>query len=151
MRTAVFTATLFLLTGNVLAEPEEWMVKENPDELMVLAFSTISCPVSGEIAYSTVEGVLTRSRIKAIPFTEASPEAEFPWLLVFLGCGDDRVLCSADVDFLGQEINGFRFRYGIVGYGVHGYCDNDPDRLLDQLRDGVESAITDYLQANFDL
>ena len=66
MRTALFAAILFLLAGN--ASAQEYLIRENPDELMHFVSTDRDCPFTGNELETTVEGVMIRSRIKPAPY-----------------------------------------------------------------------------------
>jgi hypothetical protein len=55
------------------------------------------------------------------------------------------------LDFINVDDQGFRHRQGISGYGAHGYCAGDLDYFKSMIKESTEAAITDFLQANFDL
>jgi hypothetical protein len=59
-------------------------------------------------------------------------------------------LFAIDVDFVGQDGSGSRFRHNLFSYGGSGVAP-DADYLLAHMKSVVEQAMTDYLQANFDL
>ena len=144
------TALLMLIPILASADPEPWMKKENPNEIHVASIFSAGCPASSGEAEDVVSGVLARSRLKMV-HADPSTNRGMPWLVMFLSCGSDQVICTANIDFVGQDKDGFRFRHGITGYTVTGNCNGQKQILLTSLRDGVEAAITDYLRANFDL
>jgi hypothetical protein len=126
------------------------MKKTNPNELAVLISSAADCSFSESDVRETVEGVLVRSRIK---FVEAGgPKQDgFPWLLVITTCSPDDGLWSVRIDFVGENADGYRYRYGLFGYGASGTYSDNPNYILDTVRQNTERAVTDYLKANFDL
>ncbi len=66
MKFAMFTVALLLLAGNVLADPQPWMAKENPDELARSVVAETDCPNSVGEYRETVDEILTRARIKPL-------------------------------------------------------------------------------------
>ena len=65
MKTACIAVILVLLAGNVLADPQPWMVNENPNELGVHLVGDSGCPRTHEDEYQNlIADVLVRSRIK---------------------------------------------------------------------------------------
>ena len=148
--TVVWTLSLLLLSGAASADPQPWMEKENPDELpTIFGFST-NCPEEEDSTYLDIAlGVLIRSRIKGA--TESLPTD----LLLYVGvqCGppsspNSTFLYSVDVFFGRYTDDGYLTVY-YPGYGAFGTTDEDS--LRNSLRERTEFAITDYLQANFDL
>jgi hypothetical protein len=149
---AVVMLIAVLVTGIANADPQPWMKKANPNELVLVIFGPNGeCPASRESLHEAAKGVLTRSRIKAIEETPPAEKAEstFPWLVVGIGCQDG--LYEVGVDFIVQDATGFRHRAGLFGYGSHGTHGNSGPHLVNSVRNDVEAAITDYLKANFDL
>ena len=141
MRITVFAATVFLLAGNVLAEPQLWMKKENPNELAVLVSDNPYCPDTQQGYADIVTGVLTRSRISlALVGSDVL-------LSVSVQCGGPAY--SIDVHF-GRWLEGGTVILFAAGYSSVGIYSN-ATYLRTVLRETVEEAITDYLQANFDL
>lgn len=149
MRTALFAAILFLLACNVLADPQPWMKQDNPNELPLAFGITDTCRASEETYKDIVRGVLIRSRIK-----QGDSDVTRLHLIVDVSCGQ----------LVGTSDSEFAFRLGIYfgirtedgdftvhypGYGVYGI--ESELGLQDALKDSSEDAITDYLQANFDL
>ena len=145
--TAVWTLSLLVLSGVALADPQPWMVKENPDELGVLAISESGCPDFDIEAL--VHGILIRSRIRPTTIS-ASRDLN---LEVGVSCLE----IETSPGFYSYHTN---VRFGVApqrgvymvytpGYTHLGHGER-PD-IVASVRGAVEEAITDYLQANFDL
>ena len=153
MRTAVFAATLSLLAGNVLADPEPWMEKENPDELALLIGVDEDCSVTEDAVRDMANGVLIRSRIKPLDWARV---LEPFGLRVSIDCTPDSVVFMILVDFIDQlpipDHSGlFDIRFARTGYTSFGTTSGDAEYILNAAKRNVERAITDYLKANFDL
>jgi hypothetical protein len=88
MRTAIFTITLLLLAGNVLADPQPWMVKENPDELPIYVEAFGECAFLQDALYETVSGVLIRSRLKPVAMLEPADTYGHFVMMVNVSCTD---------------------------------------------------------------
>ena len=148
MGTAIFSAILFLLAGNVQADPQPWMEKENPDELGVYTRLDSDCPTFELEAL--VNGVLIRSRVRPLDFTE-TPEL---YLNVIAECLEfstrERFYSySIDIRFAFRNSAFVHLIYESPNYGAFGH--GDSDFIQEAIKDATERAITDYLQANFDL
>ena len=150
MRKAVFAATLFLLAGSVLADPQPWMERENADELLV-DFSEARCPTG---AYgSIIESVLSGARIRQA--TQVDQDTFY--LRVKLHCfpvegGEVGFAYQFNVTF-GIYQDSVRLLYEDYGSDVIGTLPPGTPGVLfleNRLRTAVEEAISDYLQANFD-
>ena len=148
--TAVWTLSLLVLSGVPLADPQPWMVKENPNDLSVMFSIHTNCPEEDSSIYpEIVMGVLTRSRIKGT--TNRSPTGLF--LRANVRCGlpsssNSTFLFSLGV-FFGRYTDDGYFTVYYPGYSEFGTTDADTLRI--SLRERTEYAIIDYLQANFDL
>ena len=148
MRTAVFAATLFLLAGNVLADPQPWMKKENPEELGVWVSQDPDCPTFD--LESLVHGVIIRSRIRPVSILETP----VLYLTVVVACiprdgQSDSYVFDVDVNFGVRYGQSTHMHYQSPSYGIFGQ--GTSDYLQQSVKESVEMAITDYLQANFDL
>lgn len=150
-------AVLGALSFSVVAwaEPKWWMKNEDPNSLYFHYSQDRLCPGSYEDA---VAAALVRSRIKR-------EEHWIPGELVLYV----NVVCMAT-----KPASGFAYSidvrfgrffinpkdptdieialYGPSNYGVIGTSSKDGGRFIrDTVRNSVESALTDYLKANFDL
>ncbi len=151
MRTTVVAAILFLLVGNVLADPQPWMERENADELLV-DFSEARCPTG---AYgSIIESVLAGARIRQA----TQGDQETIYLRIKLHCfpvegGEVGFAYQFNVTF-GIYQDDVRLIYEDYGSDVIGTLPPGSPGvqfLENRLRTAVQEAITDYLKANFDL
>jgi hypothetical protein len=140
-----------VLANVASADPEPWMKKANPDELVTLVVPGKDCPASVDEIERAVSGVLVRSRLKRIDRAPNRDNAvgTFPWLMISLRCTAD--LYAFDVDFVASDADGFLDRLGLTGYGTAGTNANSTEVFLGALRKNIEAAITDYMKANFDL
>ncbi len=130
----------------VSAQPQQWMQKPNANELYVtlVVYPGAGCPVSRDQVDAVLSGVLVRSRIKRVDSV-----GEGPGLSVVVDC-EGRIF-DIDIDFFSRTAQGLWDRLGMISYGTHGTYGADSEYLLNAVREGFESAITDYLKANFDL
>jgi len=154
MRTAVFATILFLLAGNVLAEPKPWMKKENPEELRVV----LSVPGCRGDFEGVVDGALARARIKRA--TNSNPGELLAVVEVLcLDIGAGRYAFAYGVHF-GRILSGDGIHDNdIVVYSLSGAASVGaiPDsavgrqQLEQTIRDYFEKLLADYLKANFDL
>ena len=153
--TKQLTALLRLLPIIASADTSEWLKKENPNELRVITLISTTCPSTEKEYRDIAEGVLVRSRIKPLEMPGMHELA----LYVHLACidsGNDNLPISLTVHFgkairdehgttLKTALSPKYFRYfdqtGSTGVDV----------IEAQLREAVENAVTDYLEANFDL
>ncbi len=160
---SVLLAMAFGVTAShVGAQPREYMKKPSPEELYVAFSEGIQCPVPLE---HVVNSALVRSRIRRKP-TWVYDETV---LFANVRCMETRSLngrvtglvYSVDVSFgafvrsePGAEYSFDPVRIDVGKYGAMGTTSlDDPGRqfLENSLRDQVESALVDYLRANFDL
>ena len=141
--TAVWALSLLLLSLAV-ADPQPWMKKENPDDLpLVVRFAKV-CPDAEETYQELLVRVLTRSRLRGdfanglgIYVDVQCTSTPDPEIFIFV----------IDVSFIlleGSEMMMFSEEY--MKYGLA-----SAESIRTQLRAKTEDAITDYLQANFDL
>ncbi len=148
MRTAVLAAILFLLAGNVLADPQPWMVKENPNELVVTVGS--SCTAGTEQQYTEiVDDVLTRSRVKSVSGLGLANGEIYLRGVVECSSYSDKYIFSFSLNFAYRNDEDDVVSYPYTGYSHYGV--ETADEIARLLRDQAENAITDYLIANFDL
>ena len=145
MKTASFAATLFLLAGNVLADPEPWMKKDNPNELAAVAY--VRCDlVSRASVLELLEDSLIRARIKPLNF-DLAPTALA--ITVTLNCSQN--VYAYSIDFI-EGKDGYYIRYGYLPInGAIGASEGDQNYILDSIRRQIDAVIADYLKANFDL
>jgi len=146
--TAVWTLSLLLLSGVASADPEPWMKKEKPDELGVYVERESECPEFD--IQELVHGVLIRSRVRPLPFTD-TPEL---YLNVNVRCIEldnqpNFYSFSSDIRFSYRASLGTYLLYEFPAYGTLGH--GGSAFIQQSIKESVESAITDYLQANFDL
>ena len=139
-----------LLCSAAIAEPQPWMKKENPDTLHFNAFAEPDCPFSNAELTDLVNGVLVRSRLRPGDYFDSEEVFGFS---VVVGClekepGSQFFIYNIDISFirylLGRNFTEIWPIYGGFGQGI-------PDSIKGQVKASVESLITDYLQANFDL
>ncbi len=169
MRAVVALVAVFA-TGIASAEPQPWMKKKDPNELGYYFIQEIfSCQLN--VPAGLIADILTRSRIKALDYFAMEAQATMDRIMrlpaesrtphpsqhaaIFL---DVHVNCAAlpnDRYAVAMRINWARWDgqnrmlyanpdYSSVGYGP-------PEFVIQGLKDRIESAITDYLKANFDL
>ena len=165
MRTALYAAIFFLLAGNALAEPLSYMEKENPNELGYHVSANCEIRMDAVDPWEIVDGVMIRARIKPdrywgleIMVGGGYPEysRDMIFLSLYYNCVPvgEQYAFWVDISFSfavivrGQQLNHIvmyeRPTYSGTGFG-------DPDWLAELIRTYTEEAITDYLQANFDL
>lgn len=142
---------LLLLPALSFAEGDEWLKKDNPNELAVIA-RTYNCPVSTTELQDLAKGVLIRSRIKPLGGWTPSVVA----LYAYIDC-----IKPADVYVFRYDLYFARFSdspfsddpvithtplwdYSNVGIGQASF-------ITESIKLAIEEAITDYLKANFDL
>jgi len=139
---------LLLLTTTALAEPQEWMKKENPNELGVVVGADPKCGPPG--LESLVHGVLTRSRIRPVSVSD-TPEL---YLSVAVACfeistQEGLYSYTTKIHFGTRGVQSVFMLYGFPDYGAVGV--GGSDFIGNAVKSSVEEAITDYLHANFDL
>ena len=143
-RIAIAAVIAASLSGTAAAEPEPYMVKENPNELAMIAESACE-DVSSEALTETVRGVLVRSRIQPLLIARGARSPSATVLLsVLVDCAGHEAF-TVTVEFLGP---GFRHGYHPAAGRIGNY-ENQPQYLLIVAREATEEAITEYLQANF--
>ena len=150
-----FVLILLILPIVASADPESWMKKDNPDELLLIFRVNEACPFSQDEGRKIVTDVLTRARIKSLK-PELGVSYHPPFFQVLATCTNvnpDSYWFTYAIDFLGtaEAIDGvsYEVRWGDVTLGSSG-VDNSTT-LKNVLRQDVEDAITGYLKANFDL
>ncbi len=166
MRTALFAATLFLLAGNVLADPQPWMKKENPEELYV-HFDIDGC-FSGDYEQA-VDQALAWAGIKR------GEEWRSGDLVVAVKVDCQRITIGAWADKGADPIPSYAYhvvvQFGrmLSDDGIHvselllyqsseiesiGWAPDTEgglEALEITVRDWLRRLLTDYLKANFDL
>ena len=153
------TALLLLFPVLASGEPQGWMKKADPNELYLLNYLGAACPHELDDLTSANRGVLTRSRIRTADVKEPKIGNENGiGLLVRLECYPTEIsgsyIFSTSVEFISRtvETNGWdipvRFLYGsdYITIGI----ETQPE-IMDAVKRNVEDAITDYIEANFDL
>lgn len=138
--------------------------RENPDQLYVDYSQSGVCPFTAQTIESMIEGLLVRSRLKPIDFSEWWSEDSTRFKLsIEVSCGvDDNPPHLFLVDTAFREEVTLQKPLGpikvymdhIAYYGQSGTYDpkKEPNIgfLRNCIRDSVEEALTDYLKANFD-
>ena len=168
MRVAVIVLGV-LLCSATNAEPQSWMKSDDPDTLRYMV-DVDSCPISKAALDELVTGILIRSRLKPKLFLDMQIlekgtteervkffqffQQEHLGFQVFLQCGkmDDRLgsfIYQLDVHFLRYLPEQGRPFYEVPPYGGFGVM-NEAD-IKAEVKERVESLVTDYLKANFDL
>jgi len=139
-----------LLPSIVLAEGLTWLEKDNPNELYFLAAVASDCSMTDERLQSLVKGVLVRSRIK--PASSWNPNETT--LEIILNCmkidGGDPVfnLVIRFKKIIEQNDDGeYVFLITDRHYGAFGM--GDSGAISQAVKEGVEIAITDYIEVNF--
>jgi len=141
MKAAALTIALLLLASNALAEPQEWMKKENPDELGTYISVSRACPRIEAIRI--VEGALARAGIRPL---ESSQSREL-FLFVQVSCLEiPSGSYSYHIDVSWGRIDSdhvylyfeSRLQWTAVGISLD---------ILVSLKDVVEDAIIDYLRS----
>ncbi len=136
-----------------VGDPEPWMKKENPNELGVFVFVTKRCPMTDSELRELLEGVLVRSRIKPVSWVAGDI-----YLDVDLDCtqsqSSNHVIFNFVIDFTGVALlegkGNVPVRFGkFKSGGVFGSASLNEAKQAMKVQ--IESVITDYLQANFDL
>ncbi|MCY3772792.1 MAG: hypothetical protein OXG98_12350 [Gemmatimonadetes bacterium] len=139
------------------------LYKSNPNELYVRHLPGSVCEYDQKEVEPLIDGILTRSRIKRMSLGEwARSRTSFDaslFLSVAVGCNDR--FFSIDVrfgrtvyhpDLSSSEWWPLRFKmYHETPYGSYGIHNGNVEYLQDAIKEGVESALTDYLKVNFDL
>ena len=146
---------LVVIAGTgALAEPQEWMKVENPNELAYSVFVRDSCPFETNDVEKVVEGVFVRSRVKPLfqrihdgdlflNVVVHCADAPTPHYLVDIQFGLRQPVCLTPFLPPGTSIY-FRPNYGSFG-------EHDRQSILDAIKHNAEQAIADFLKANFDL
>ena len=134
---------LLALSGfwtQALADPQPWMKRDNSAKLGLYTQVHSSC-IQFDIS-DLVRGVLTRHRMTAVSFTETADL----WLDVQLHCIDS---ATAVRSFL------LRIEFHTMNHGSEmsysspytGFGRSDSNGIRLKLRDQVEAAVADYLEA----
>jgi hypothetical protein len=138
--------TLLTPAPLIAQTPFTGLKHSNPNELGVAAAAGSGCALSDNELLDTVQGVLIRSRIKPVDYRKSTG---FFGLNVAVECSNKTQAFDVRVDFM-DNINGWPIRIG-DGYGTFGTFAGNKSYLLMAVSHAVETAITDYLKANFDL
>ena len=139
-RQAMILLVLAGFSAGASADPQPWMKRENSETLGLYTQVHPTC-IQFDIA-DLVSGVLTRHRMTPVSFLETADL----WLDVQLHCIDSANAVRSflmRIEFHTTD-NGPEMSYS-TGYGGFGRSDIDGIRLY--LRDQIEIAITDYLEA----
>jgi hypothetical protein len=123
------------------------MKRVNSNELPLLV-ETRDCPVDGTAVRQMAESVLARSQIAPLDPTKVEVPLTPPWLYVNVACLGGGVAFRTDVDFIGQQ-GADLVRFSLTGYSGLGVAeDRDGAYILDEIRQHVEAAVADYVEAN---
>lgn len=150
MRQFISILLIFFCTST-LAEPRDWMKQKNADQLGLFV-SANSCPFTDSELQRSIEGEYLRARIKATNNTN------FNITLTAL-CLDAR---NTNGTLIGKTLY-YEIRFGTkipdgdyVLYETPNYGslntlgkNSRPSDFISLMKNSVENAITDYLQANF--
>ena len=152
----VMLSTVFV-AGTAVGQTDdkklEHLRKPNPNDLVVIYYQNPVCSISEEEAELTIDGVLTRSRIK--PIWSLYPLNLH--LVVWADCLDDDTAFVISVRFgeyasVKKPHGTERFKmYHLDDYGSFGRHQGDSKYMMRYVKSSVENAITNYLKANFDL
>ena len=125
------------------------MIKDNPNDLAVYAYTYPYCPVTKSEIDEIAKGVLVRARIRPV---ERSSTESFH-LFLHLKCAEPndspRTLVYFSIDFVSSS-NGSIYRSGLFDRGWH-MGTADAQTIKSWVRESVEDVVADYLKANFDL
>lgn len=145
------SALLMLLGSHVIAAPQDWMKKDNPDELgKLVEVPSVECGITKEQLSQKVDGEFLRARIKPIVNYELQ-------LYVKLVCMDVKNVNGTSlgkaahyqISFL--TLHGARLvSYVTADYGTLMVSGNNGEAaILNSVGNGVANALTDYLKANY--
>jgi hypothetical protein len=126
------------------ADPQPWMKRNDPDTLGVSVEVQVLKECASFDIDDVVRGVLIRARLKPVEFTQ-TPDL---WLRVILQCyppREQRYLYILKIDF--GTYKGASLRYYPDDYGSGSFDAADAESIERAVHDGVERAITDYLEA----
>lgn len=125
------------------------LVRDNPERLAVVLETGNGCQIGLDLLADTVTAVLRRGGIE-VSEPSAGGRDDFA-LRVAIACG--RGVFLVEVDFIDRVLPaspgaaGPAFRY-LPGYRNYGVLDG-PQRTLAAAKRSVETAMNDYLRANF--
>jgi len=138
-----------LATWSVVADPQPYMKRANPNELPLLV-ETYGCPVDTAAVRAMAEDVMTRAGIKPIDPTKLELPQAVPWLFVNVNCLDRGAAFRTDVDFIARQ-GAELVRFALNGYGGLGMAeDKDGAYILDGIKERVEAAVADFVKANLE-
>ena len=142
-----------LLPSIVMAEGLTWLKKENPNQLFVVAIADSDCSMTSKELESLVKGVLVRSRIEAVDWWFPN-QTTFSLTLECVTRDNDRnPVFRAEIRFMKfvREIEDGGYEQLITDkdYGKFGI--GSSDFIARTVKEGIELAITDYLESNLDL
>ena len=154
---AVLSSALSVVPLSVMAQDfdvietiDRPLVRQNPNELAIVVEPDTACQIGSDLLTDTVVGVLRRGGLSRIEPSRFS--RDFFALRVALDCGRGAFL--VEVDFVdrvpatspGGPV-GPAFRY-MPSYRTFGTLDA-PQRTLAAAKRSVETAVNEYLRANF--
>lgn len=138
---------LLLFAGTAIAEPQDWMKQENPNELALWVSVSSDCPFTREEILNGTEGEFLRARIKPV-----LSGAGFN-LTVAIHCMKVETQGGSHIGF--ATFSDVRFGRGLFLYDVPWYgglYTIGPDgasKVKNVVEEIVSNALTDYLKANF--
>ena len=153
MKKIIVLALLAIATQvSIAQERPAWfksaLKSSTPNQLSYFVNVSKACPFSKEKAQTVVDGVLIRSRIK--PLREDIFVNNRVYLNMTISCltlKSDNPVFDIEVNFARIEPLPsiiFDQHFGTSGIG-------GPDYILQAFKEGVESAVTEYIKSNFDL
>jgi hypothetical protein len=133
--------------SSVVADPWPYMKRVNSNELPLLV-ETRDCPVDTATVRQMAESVLTRFQVAPLDPTKIEVPLASPWLSVNVACLGGGVAFRTDVDFIGRQGTDL-VRLSLNSYGGLGLAeDRDGAYILDEIKQRVEAAVADYIEAN---
>ena len=127
---------LLMVSGFSSANPQPWMKRVNPDEFGLFVLAGKHCSFTTEKLRSIIEGEFLRARLKPTDYVAFN-------LTVSATCAKDATAVAYDIRFGTDDM-----LYEIPTYGGLSTGGSD-DYFLKAIKLGVESALTDYMEANF--
>ncbi len=135
----------------VLADQDAWIKKRKPEELFAFVMADPDCPVSEADAREIVHGALVRARIREL--SEWTPRETM--LVLQLDClkeRDARWVFSVEAKLAKMQVRQKTELVTTPMFGTHRRMGRSgADGIRQAVRDTAEAALTDYLEANFDL